>query len=66
MGGLDKSFFYVILGMYYAWKEVRLWQDPQGERVIKLKNSFKVNLVSIDERGVYGFNFLVYGDIGIF
>ena len=44
--------------MYYVRKEVRRWQDPQGERVIKLNNRFKANLVSINEKGVYGLNFL--------
>jgi hypothetical protein len=29
------------------------WQDPQGERVIKLNNGLNIELVSIKE-GIYG------------
>ena len=43
---------------------MRRWQDPQGERVIKLNNSFKVNLISINKKGVYG-KFPFYGDMSI-
>jgi long-subunit acyl-CoA synthetase (AMP-forming) len=39
------------------------WQDPRGERVIKLKNGPNVKLISIKE-GVYGKS-SSYGDMCI-
>ena len=43
-----------------------LWPEPERERVIKLKNSFKLNLVSIIINRGRRFYVLIYGDIRYF